>query len=77
MPASSFVCQSIRNGRCAEALGKLRYLPSRTYSSHYIRDPNLRGAVANFLRRERAQIEYTIETLTAYESPYKAAKDPK
>ncbi|KAK9837165.1 hypothetical protein WJX81_007626 [Elliptochloris bilobata] len=32
------------------------YLPSKTYSSHYIRDPMLRGAVANFLRRERAQL---------------------
>ena len=45
-----------------------------TYSSHYIRDPMLRGAVANFLRRERAQVEYNYETLTAYVSPYKDAE---
>lgn len=51
--------------------GRPRYLPSMTYSSHYIRDPMLRLAVANFLRRERAQVEYNFETLTAYVSPYK------
>jgi len=48
-----------------------RYLPSLTYSSHYIRDLMLRGAVANFLRREKAQVEYNMEALTACVSPYK------
>lgn len=58
---------------CQVHAGLPRYLPSMTYSSHYIRDPMLRGAVANFLRRERAQVEYNFETLTAYVSPYKDA----
>jgi len=31
----------------------------------------LRGAVANFLRREKAQVEYNMEALTACVSPYK------
>jgi hypothetical protein len=37
------------------------YLPSMTYSSHYIRDPQLRYAVAKFLDKERDDIEYTLQ----------------
>jgi predicted N-acyltransferase len=32
------------------------YLPTPTYSAHYIRDPNFRRAVSDFLRRETAQV---------------------
>lgn len=98
------------------------YLPSLTHSSHYIRDPEFRGAVAHvssscmtgreaaqcqqrqppshetlcdappavtitpttckptsfpstllqFLRRESANIDYTLDALTAEASPYKS-----
>ena len=32
------------------------YEPVRTWSAHYIADPNFRSAVADFLERERAGI---------------------
>ena len=47
------------------------YLPSRTYSSHYVRDGMLRTAVDRFLHHERAQIDYTMEALMQHVSPYK------
>ncbi len=34
------------------------YLPSTTYSSHYIADPTFRSAVGHFLDRESMDIEY-------------------
>ena len=37
------------------------YLPSLTYSSHYIRDPQLRHAVGMFLDRERDDMDYTLQ----------------
>jgi predicted N-acyltransferase len=42
------------------------YLPTLTYSSHYIADPSLRRAVAEFLVRERAYVEAASEELTDY-----------
>jgi uncharacterized protein len=39
------------------------YLPATTYSTHYIADPALRRAIADFLRRERAQVAYANEQL--------------
>ena len=33
------------------------YLPTPTYSAHWIRDPGLRSAVADFLARERVAVE--------------------
>lgn len=47
------------------------YLPTMTYSSHYIRDDMARQAVDRFLRSERAQVEYTLEALNKEASPYK------
>ena len=32
------------------------YLPQTTYSAHYIADPDLRRAIADYLRRERAYV---------------------
>ncbi len=32
------------------------YLPQTTYSAHYIADPGLRRAIADYLRRERAYV---------------------
>lgn len=47
------------------------YLPSRTYSSHYIRDPVLRSVVKRFLDREKMQVDYEWQTLTVVASPFK------
>jgi predicted N-acyltransferase len=33
------------------------YLPTTTYSAHYIADPALRRAIAEYLERERAYVE--------------------
>lgn len=41
------------------------YLPSTTYSAHYIGHPGLRRAVAEFLARERAYVEAAGEALAA------------
>jgi predicted N-acyltransferase len=37
------------------------YLPTTTYSAHYIVDPALRRAVADFLKHERAFVAEEIE----------------
>jgi predicted N-acyltransferase len=41
------------------------YLPHTTYSAHYIADPGLRRAVADYLKRERAYVEAASEELAA------------
>jgi uncharacterized protein len=46
------------------------YLPSETYSVHYIADPALRRAVADYLKRERLAVAREIALLTE-ESPFK------
>ncbi|KXZ42831.1 hypothetical protein GPECTOR_115g325 [Gonium pectorale] len=38
---------------------------------HYIRDPRLGAVVDQFLRRERGQIEYTLQMMSFNGSPYK------
>jgi len=48
------------------------YLPSETYSAHYIADPPLRRAVADYLKRERLAVAREIALLTE-ESPYRRA----
>ncbi|PNH03999.1 hypothetical protein TSOC_009896 [Tetrabaena socialis] len=50
------------------------YLPSFTYSCHYIRDPRLGYAVDKFLDRERRQIEYTLQVMSLESSPFKKEK---
>jgi predicted N-acyltransferase len=42
------------------------YLPTKTYSAHYLSDPNLRRAVADYLRRERAYVDRASEELASY-----------
>jgi len=42
------------------------YLPVTTYSAHHIADPALRRAIADFLRRERAQVACANEQLAEY-----------
>lgn len=46
------------------------YLPRQTYSAHFIMDPGLRRAVADYLVREREAVRETSELLTCY-APYK------
>ena len=46
------------------------YLPVQTYSAHYIADPALRRAVADYLKRERLAVAREIALLTE-ESPYR------
>jgi predicted N-acyltransferase len=46
------------------------YLPVETYSAHYIADPGLRRAVADYLKRERPAVSREI-ALLAGESPYR------
>jgi predicted N-acyltransferase len=46
------------------------YLPTATYSAHWIPDPGFRRAVAQFLERERLMVERKIEGL-AEDSPFR------
>jgi uncharacterized protein len=46
------------------------YLPVQTYSAHWIRDPALRRAVADYLKRERPAVAHEI-ALLGEESPYR------
>jgi hypothetical protein len=41
------------------------YLPHTTYSAHYIANPGLRRAIADYLARERAYVEASTEELAA------------
>jgi predicted N-acyltransferase len=41
------------------------YVPRTTYSAHYIADPALRRAIADYLKRERAYVAAAGEELTA------------
>ncbi|MPY70609.1 MAG: GNAT family N-acetyltransferase [Alphaproteobacteria bacterium] len=47
------------------------YLPSATYSAHWIRDTGFRDAVADFAARERREILFEMEHLTEQRSPYR------
>jgi uncharacterized protein len=42
------------------------YLPTKTYSAHYIADPGLRRAIADYLVRERAYVDAEKEQLAEY-----------
>ncbi len=46
------------------------YLPVTTHSAHYIAHPGLRRAVADYLKQERRQVEYTGEILNEH-SPFR------
>ena len=47
------------------------YLPTLTYSAHYIKDPRFRTVVKDFLKQEQQQIDYTLDVLNQELSPYK------
>ena len=51
------------------------YLPTRTYSAHYIADPALRRAIADYLTRERAYVEAAGDELAEHAPFRKAAPD--
>jgi predicted N-acyltransferase len=52
------------------------YLPQTTYSAHYIADPGLRRAIADYLKRERAYVAEAGRELTEAGPFRKAADDP-
>ncbi|MFQ5984958.1 MAG: GNAT family N-acetyltransferase, partial [Alphaproteobacteria bacterium] len=51
------------------------YLPRPTYSAHWIRHPGLGQAVAEFLRRERAEVDVEIAALSAH-GPFRRHAPP-
>ena len=50
------------------------YLPSPTYSAHWINHPGLKEAIEGFLDQERLAIELEMQSLTQH-SPFKNTKD--
>ena len=51
------------------------YLPQTTYSAHYIADPDLRRAISDYLRRERAYVAEAGRELTEM-GPFRKASEP-
>ncbi len=51
------------------------YLPTPTYSAHWVRDPGFARAVADFCQRERRAIENEMEELEEELSPFKREAD--
>ena len=47
------------------------YMPQRTYSAHLIRDAGLRTAIADYLRRETAAVDWEIAALAEQASPFR------
>jgi len=47
------------------------YLPSETYSAHWIRDASFNDAIANYLTREDRETRYEIDMLEDERSPYR------
>jgi uncharacterized protein len=50
------------------------YLPRTTYSAHYIADPDLRRAIADYLKRERAYVAEAGRELTEM-GPFRKVQD--
>lgn len=48
------------------------YLPSETYSAHWIRDPNFRDAIAEYLVREERETRFEMDMLEDERSPYRS-----
>jgi predicted N-acyltransferase len=51
------------------------YLPQTTYSAHYIADPDLRRAISDYLRRERAYVAEAGRELTEA-GPFRKTAEP-
>jgi len=56
--------QTVEAGAQGEHKIARGYLPQTTYSAHYIADPGLRRAVADYLRHERAYVAEAARELT-------------
>jgi predicted N-acyltransferase len=52
------------------------YLPQTTFSAHYIADPDLRRAISDYLRRERAYVAEAARELTEAGPFRKTADEP-
>jgi uncharacterized protein len=52
------------------------YLPQTTYSAHFIADPDLRRAISDYLKRERAYVAEAARELTDAAPFRKAADEP-
>jgi len=52
------------------------YLPQTTYSAHFIADPDLRRAIADYLKRERAYVAEAARELTDAAPFRKPAEEP-
>jgi predicted N-acyltransferase len=50
------------------------YMPTKTFSAHYIADPGLRRAIADYLVRERAYVDAAVDELGAY-APFRKGSD--
>ncbi len=62
--------RSVEAGAQGEHKIQRGYLPVITYSAHWIADPRLESAVADFLRRERPALQAEAEALAAM-GPYR------
>ena len=51
-----------------------RYLPQTTHSAHFIADPDLRRAIADYLKRERAYVAEAGRELAAA-GPFRKSAD--
>ena len=51
------------------------YLPNRTFSAHLIRDPGLRAAIEDFLKRETRMVDWQIDAL-GQASPFRKTETP-
>ena len=47
------------------------YLPSETYSAHWIRNPSFRDAIADYLVREERETRFEMDMLEEERSPYR------
>jgi predicted N-acyltransferase len=52
------------------------YAPATTHSAHYIADPGLRRAIADYLKRERAYVDAAGKELAAY-TPFRKTAAPE
>ena len=53
------------------------YLPVETHSLHWVADQGFSGAVADYLKAERAAVDQDIEVLTSYGPFKKLTEDPE
>ena len=51
------------------------YMPTETFSAHYIPDPSFRRAVADYLKQERQHVAHAVNELSEYAPFRKAAGD--